>query len=78
MANGKRVYQQYCVACHGPSGMSVRPDAPNLRMQQGLSSTDLQIVEKLKRGNAGKPAMLGLVSDRDLFDVVAYVRVFPR
>lgn len=72
--NGKRLYMQFCAACHGPSGMSLRPDAPNLRLQQGLAQSDVVIVEKLKRGSAGKPPMMGLMSDRDLYDVVTYSR----
>lgn len=70
----KQNYDRFCAACHGFNGISVTPDAPNLRMNQGLLQSDLQIVQKLKMGSARKPPMMGLLSDQDLQQIIIYTR----
>ena len=74
LVKAKQNYDRHCAACHGFNGMSVMPDAPNLRLNQGLTQPDLQIITKLKAGSAKKPPFLGMMSDQELLDVVAYVR----
>jgi mono/diheme cytochrome c family protein len=73
-AKAKQNYERYCAACHGFNGMSVAPDAPNLRMNQGLLQPDMQIVQKLKMGSPKKPPMLGILNDQDLLQVIVYSR----
>lgn len=73
-AKAKRDYERFCAGCHGFNGMSVAPDAPNLRMNQGLLQFDLQLVQKLKMGSPKKPPMMGLLSDQDLQQVIIYSR----
>ena len=70
----KQNYERFCAACHGFNGMSVAPDAPNLRMNQGLMQADIQIVQKLKSGSPKKPPMAGLLTDSDMLQVVTYAR----
>lgn len=70
----KQNYERFCAACHGFNGMSVAPGAPNLRLNEGMMQSDSQIVEKLKAGSAKKPPMIGMLSDQDLYKVVAYSR----
>lgn len=67
-------YERFCAACHGFNGMSVSPDTPNLRLNQGLMQADIQIVQKLKAGTSRKPPMAGLMNDADLLQVVTYAR----
>lgn len=74
LVKAKQNYDRYCAACHGFTGMSVMPDAPNLRLNAGLMQPDLMIVNKLKSGSAKKPPFVGLMSDQELFDVVTYAR----
>lgn len=74
MAKAKMNYDRQCAACHGFNGMSLSPDVPNLRLNQGLLQPDLQIVQKLKMGSQRKPPMMGLMSDQELMDVVIYTR----
>jgi mono/diheme cytochrome c family protein len=73
-AKAKQNYERYCAACHGFNGMSVAPDTPNLRMNQGLLQPDMQIVQKLKMGSPKKPPMLGILNDQDLLQVIVYTR----
>lgn len=70
----KQNYDRYCAACHGFNGMSVMPDAPNLRLNQGLMQSDQQIVQKLKTGSTRKPPFIGLINERELLDIVIYSR----
>jgi mono/diheme cytochrome c family protein len=74
LLKAKQNYERFCAACHGFNGMSVAPDAPNLRLNQGLIQSDLQIVQKLKMGTPKKPPMAGLLTDLELQQVVTYVR----
>lgn len=74
LAKAKANYDRYCAACHGINGMSVMPDTPHLRMNQGLLQQDMQILAKLKQGGMRKPPMQGVLSDQDLLDVIAYTR----
>lgn len=70
----KQNYERFCAACHGFNGTSVAPDAPHLRLNQGLMQSDMQIVQKLKAGSVKKPPLLGLLNDNELLEVVTYVR----
>ena len=73
-AKAKLDYQKYCAACHGFNGMSVAPDTPNLRLNQGLLQSDMAILQKLKAGSAKKPPMMGILNDQDLLQVIVYTR----
>jgi cytochrome c553 len=74
MVKAKQNYDRFCAACHGFNGMSLAPDVPSLRLNQGLLQPDLQIVQKLKAGSQRKPPMMGLMTDQELMDVVIYTR----
>lgn len=74
LARGKMLYQRHCAACHGATGLSVMPNTPNLALNQGLTQSDLQIMQTLKMGSPRKPPFIGMMSDAELLDVVAYVR----
>lgn len=74
LGRAKANYDRYCAACHGFNGMSVMPDTPHLRMNQGLLQQDMQILNKLKQGGMRKPPMQGVLSDQDLLDIITYTR----
>ena len=76
VARAKSNYDRYCAACHGFNGMSVAPDVPHLRMNQGLLQPDMQILTRLKTGGPRKPPMVGIMSDQELLDVISYTRTF--
>lgn len=73
-ANGAKVYQQHCVACHGPTGRATAPGVPDFSIGQGLAKPDLTLAESIKRGKALMPAFLGLVVDNDIMDAISYIR----
>lgn len=74
--NGAVIYQRYCISCHGVGGRSMLPDVPNLYGRQGSLAPDVALMEKLKKGSQRKPPFIGLLSDRDMLDVLAYIRTF--
>lgn len=71
---GKRHYTAYCAGCHGADGMSLRPQAPKLALGERMAQPDFMLVSTLKSGFGTHPSFLGILNDRDLLDVVSYVR----
>lgn len=71
---GAQVYTRHCAACHGPNGISVMPGAPHLARGEQLMQSDLTLLGSLKSGKNAMPAYLGILSDREILDVVAYSR----
>ena len=75
---GAQIYARHCAACHGPSGISVMPGAPHLARAEGLMQSDLALLGTLKAGKNAMPAYVGMLSDRDLLDVIAYARTLRK
>lgn len=71
---GKRHYTAYCAGCHGMDGMSLRPQAPKLALGERMAQPDFVLVNTLKSGFGSHPSFLGILNDRELLDVVSYVR----
>ena len=71
---GAQIYAKHCAACHGPSGVSVMPGAPHLARGERLMQPDTALLMSLKAGKNAMPAYIGILSDRDIFDVIAYSR----
>lgn len=74
LVEGKRHYTAYCSGCHGIDGMSLRPQAPRLALGERMAQPDFVLVNTLKSGFGTHPSFLGLLNDRELLDVVSYVR----
>jgi cytochrome c6 len=71
---GKRVYDMHCAVCHGPTGKAALPGAPDLNRPETLMRPDLTLLVSIRSGKNVMPAFQGLLSDRDIMDVIAYVR----
>ena len=71
---GAQIYARHCAACHGPNGISVMPGAPHLARGERLMQPDLTLLGSLKSGKNAMPAYLGILSDREILDVIAYSR----
>jgi cytochrome c6 len=74
VGKGAQLYARHCVSCHGPSGISVMPGAPHLARGERMSQPDMALLASLKAGKNAMPAYLGILSDRDILDVIAYSR----
>lgn len=78
VGKGAQIYAKHCAACHGPNGVSVMPGAPHLARGEGLMQADLALLAVFKAGKNVMPAYLGILSDRDILDVIAYSRTLRR
>lgn len=67
-----------CAACHGPKGVAVAPNFPNLA---GQSATYLYVqLKQFKGGQRGDPIMSGQaanLSDTDMRDLASYYASLP-
>lgn len=71
---GRQIYGSYCASCHGATGRSVMPGAPNLDRGDALFRPDAVLLASIRAGKNAMPAFQGMLSDRDIMDVIAYVR----
>jgi cytochrome c6 len=71
---GGGIYAKQCATCHGTSGISVMPGAPNFARGEKLMQPDAQLLSFIKAGKNAMPAYRGILSDADILDVIAYLR----
>ena len=72
---GNRIYAAHCAVCHGVSGLSVMPGAPNLaRGSDRLMQADVGLLASIRSGKNAMPAYIGVLTDREILDVIAYLR----
>jgi mono/diheme cytochrome c family protein len=71
---GRQLYTANCVTCHGATGKSVIPGAPNLGLGDGMMRPDFTLLNAIRSGKNAMPAFRGILSDRDIMDVIAYMR----
>ncbi len=76
-ASGKTVYEKNCQGCHGKTGGGVGGATPSLADAGRMAAkTDAEIFETVTSGRAGTgmPAWGKILSERDRWNVVAYIR----
>ncbi len=86
LANGKKVYADKCLRCHGASGKGDGPKADTLEKKPAdytdkkkmSQFTDVQLKQVVLEGKQPMPAYKGKMSDKELEDVLAYVRSFAK
>jgi mono/diheme cytochrome c family protein len=78
LGRGAQVYGRHCAKCHGTSGMSLWPGAPNLARREGLMQPDGAIAAALRKGRGTKVGYQGVLSDADILNVIAYARTLAR
>jgi len=72
--SGQRLYLLHCASCHGQNGRAVMPNAPSFDRGERLMQPDNALWSSIRRGRLAMPAYAGVLSDREIFDVVAYLR----
>jgi cytochrome c6 len=75
---GKEVFSNYCVSCHGADGVAVHPMAPNFQRGEKLFVSDLSLIQSISRGKGAMPSFGGILSDKEIMDVIAYLRTLTR
>lgn len=87
LADGKEAFSHYCVACHGMDGQNsgvpfvdhISPPIPSLASAEVQSYSDGQLKWILDYGisPSGMPGSKGILSDDELWSIVAYLRHLP-
>ena len=72
--NGAKLYGQYCLSCHGTSGKGSIAGTPDFSRSNALLKSDGALFSSIKMGRGAMPGFLGILRERDLFDVIAYLR----
>jgi len=73
---GAQLYRQHCAGCHGQRGVSTMPAAPSFARGERLMQPDPALVASIRMGRASMPGFFGILSDREILDVVAHLRSF--
>ena len=71
---GAELYAMHCATCHGVTGISVMPGAPNFAHSEGLMNPDGVLLVTIRSGKAAMPAYRGVLGDQDILNVIAYLR----
>lgn len=74
IGKGAQSYAMHCQGCHGRTGVSVMPGAPNLARNEGLMQPDIVLLNSIKSGKGAMPGYLGILKDQDILDLIAYMR----
>lgn len=74
MFKGRQIYSTNCAICHGPTGIATMPGAPNFARREGILKPDFTLLSTIRSGRNVMPAFQGILSDRDIMDVIAYIR----
>lgn len=73
---GSTLYSMHCASCHGASGISVTSGTPNITQSGSMLRSDAMLLSAIKDGKKAMPAYIGILSDREILDVIAHMRTF--
>lgn len=71
---GQQLYASYCANCHGQNGTPVWPGTPDFKRSTSLLRPDAQLMSVIRQGKGAMPAYVGIIKERELLDLVAYLR----
>jgi mono/diheme cytochrome c family protein len=80
LAHGKFVFENVCIACHGPKGAGdgivtqLFPKPPSLMTQKVRDWPDGQLFHRPMRGQNSMPSHSRQVDTKDIWSVVHYIR----
>ncbi|RMD62536.1 MAG: cytochrome c [Alphaproteobacteria bacterium] len=75
---GAKIYEEHCARCHGPRGVPVLPNVPDFSRGERLDAPDQVLIERTRAGGRLMPSFDRIISDRDILDVVAFIRTLQR
>lgn len=73
-AKGKSLYAMHCASCHGAPGIRATPGSPDFTRSGSLLRPDVFLLNATKVGKNAMPSYAGIISDRDILDMIAYMR----
>ena len=71
---GRQLYMTYCANCHGDTGRSKMAGTPDFDRGEGMLRSDASLLASIRAGRNGNPAFQGILKDREILDVIAYLR----
>lgn len=71
---GRQLYAAHCAMCHGQTGKSTMPGAPNFNRGEKLMRPDGSLLASIRSGTNACPSFRGMLPDRDILDVIAFLR----
>lgn len=84
VAEGRKIFQNYCTSCHGETGQNegvlfaerVSPPIPRLDSTQVQEYTDGQLKWVIANGvsPSGMPAWKGVLDEAEMWKIVLYIR----
>jgi mono/diheme cytochrome c family protein len=83
LAKGKVLFVKYCAGCHGPQGKGdgyklLGPDPANLTALSTNKKTDADLFATIHEGKPNMPSWKGRFSERDIRNVLAYIRTLSK
>ena len=72
---GRQLFATHCAMCHGQTGRSVMVGAPNFDRGEALMRPDSALLGSIRSGKNACPAFRGILADRDIFDVITFLRI---
>ena len=72
---GGQLYSIHCISCHGGNGVSAIPGSPSFQGGQSLLRPDFTLLEVTRAGKNAMPAYQGILTNRDILDIIAYMRM---
>ncbi|MEW6248751.1 MAG: c-type cytochrome [Nitrospirota bacterium] len=84
---GRAVYERHCLACHGVGGRGDGPEAASLRTKPAnfhraisMLKSDEELLRVIEYGVVFSPmhAWQGKLTEGELQDVLAYIRLLPQ
>lgn len=72
--SGQQLYMAHCAGCHGMNGISVIPQAKDFSKAKLLAQPDQDLIDIIRTGRNMMPSYLGIISDREIIDVINYLR----
>lgn len=78
IARGGQTFAMHCAVCHGPAGQGIHPSAPKFNRGERLMQSDLALLNTVRTGKNAMPSFMGILRDREILDVIAYIRTLQR
>jgi cytochrome c6 len=73
---GRDLYAAHCAVCHGPNGVPRMPGAPGFSRGEAMFLPDGVLLQRIRSGRNTMPAYDGVLPDRDILSIVAFLRTF--
>ncbi len=71
---GRNLYVQHCISCH-ESGREMA-GAPDFNFGSSMMQSDPVLLTKIRVGKNAMPGYAGILTDRMILDIIAYMRTY--